>query len=213
MKKIRNRIANIPFTIVNIVIKNLNSGVNILDIPCGDGSPFKKILQSHAYKSTVGCDIFLQDLNKAKYNKIHGDLVLCDVRKLPFKNKSFDIVLCMELIEHFEKDEGFTIINELEKVARNKIILTTPVGFLPQEIGGDGNIFQLHKSGFSPFEFKNLGYKVRGFGISKTYSITKYIPNFYIQKLIRRFLRIIFTPFSYFLPNIGERMVCIKRLD
>jgi len=54
---------------------------------------------------------------------------LCDVRKLPFKQKSFDTVLCMEVIEHLEKEEAIRLIEDMEKIARKKIIITTPVGF------------------------------------------------------------------------------------
>ena len=101
------------------------------------------------------------------------------------------------------------LIEEIEKIARKQVIITTPVGFLPQG-QSSGNPHQEHKSGFYPIEFKKLDYNVRGFGV-KISLLTS--PNSHLQKIIRRCLRVIFSPVSYYFPELGERMICIKKMD
>jgi hypothetical protein len=49
----------------------------------------------------------------------------------------------------------------MEKWAKKKIIIFTPNGFLRQE-ECDGNILQIHKSGWTVKEFREFGFKVYG---------------------------------------------------
>lgn len=50
-----------------------------------------------------------------------------ETQKLPVKDKSFDYVLCSEVIEHMERDPLF-MLNEINRVLKNNktLILTTP---------------------------------------------------------------------------------------
>lgn len=174
---------------------------------CGWGGPMKT-MQLKKQFDIVGADIFMPYLKQAKLNKTHDEYVLCDVRKLPFKPKSFDTVLCMEVIEHSKKGEGIKPIEESEKIARKRVIITTSVGFLQQD-PYDINPYQEHKSSFLPGEFFKMGYNVRGFGIRinpLTFSST-------YHRIFKRIFRVIFSPFSYYFPNFGERMICTKRVE
>ena len=49
----------------------------------------------------------------------------------------------------------------MEKIAKNKVIIMTPNGFLPQGIYYN-NPWQVHKSGWTVKEMKKRGYKVIG---------------------------------------------------
>jgi hypothetical protein len=49
----------------------------------------------------------------------------------------------------------------MENVAKKKIIIFTPNGFLRQD-EYDGDKLQIHKSGWTVDEFKKLGYEVKG---------------------------------------------------
>lgn len=143
----------VPFYISNTVLRNIE-GESILDVGCGRGQPMKIMqLNKHGFY-VVGVDIFRPYLIEAKRNKTHNEYVLCDVRKLPFKQKSFDTVLCMEVIKHLEKEEAMKLIEEMEKIARKKVIITTPVGFWV-DYGRDENPYQIHQSGFYPEDFKS----------------------------------------------------------
>jgi SAM-dependent methyltransferase len=77
------------------------SAQSCLDVGCGEGS-FKVIQDFYS----VGCDIYHSFLIKAREKGYYDNLVRCDVRQLPFKPKSFDIAICVEVIEHLDKAGG-----------------------------------------------------------------------------------------------------------
>ena len=54
-------------------------------------------------------------------------------------------------IEHFEKDEGWRILDSLCRHARH-VLVSTPWGFRPQEIPGQP--FETHRSGWYPWQFR-----------------------------------------------------------
>jgi len=78
-----------------------------------------------------------------------------------FETNSFDCVLASDLIEHLTKEDGLKLIDMMEKIAKNKIIIFTPNGFLSQG-EYDNNPWQIHKSGWTVKEMKEKGYEVIG---------------------------------------------------
>jgi len=154
----------VPFTVLNTVRRSLDKRAeSILDIGCGEGAPMKSI-NRHKHFYTVGIDIFEPYINKCKRQGTHNEYVLCDVQNLPFHRKSFDIVLCMEVLEHLESEAGGKLLEAMEEVACKQVIISTPVGTYKQ-CSYDENPHQEHKIIWSPAELKKLGYKVRGHGI------------------------------------------------
>jgi ubiquinone/menaquinone biosynthesis C-methylase UbiE len=146
----------------------------------------------------VGADISLPYLRYCQERELYKDLVRCDVRRLPFKEKSFDVVLLLQLVEHLTKEEGLKLIDEAQKTARKQVIIGTPVGFL--ELG-------FHLSGWQPDEFRGLGYKVSGHGIRIPVP-NKKLKGFIIQ--LSRFSCLF--PFTYRFPKFAYQMVAVKRL-
>jgi ubiquinone/menaquinone biosynthesis C-methylase UbiE len=81
---------------------------------------------------------------------------------LPFSDKTFDVATCIEVIEHLPKNNGFYLLNELERIAK-KVIITTPnVSFKQEAL--DNNPFQKHLSRWFVKDFIERGYKVKGVG-------------------------------------------------
>jgi|GEM_PF-5712658 len=98
-------------------------GGKVLEIGCGDGRILVAIPENFI---KVGADFALPMLLKAKGK---GDLLVnFDGENLPFKDKSFDIVLAVSLFIHLVSDEGFRkMATEIERIARGRIILCEPV--------------------------------------------------------------------------------------
>lgn len=86
-----------------------------------------------------------------------------------FPNHSIDSIFLIDVIEHIEKDEGWNLLKECERVARKQIVIFSPLGFVSQEYqsgdvdgwGLDGTDWQVHKSGWVPEDFDN-SWKILG---------------------------------------------------
>jgi SAM-dependent methyltransferase len=180
---------------------------SFLDVGCGNGSGLDRFVGKFTLNIT-GIDIFQPYINKLKNTGRYVNLVIGDIRYLPFKPKSFNSILCTEVIEHLTKDEGLHLLSQFEIVARKSIIITTPSGFLKRQ-KHDGNLHQLHISGWSPQDFIDLGYKVIP-------CVFRYPIPLEEENLFRFFIRHILTyplyPFMLMNVNLCSSMICIKNL-
>jgi len=205
----------LPFTYPNIIWQKMDKmAKTILDVGCGDGS-FIALLNKDKKFEVIGIDAYKPYLAKAKKTGVYKKLILGDVRKLPFKEKSFDIVLCSQVIEHLKKEEGEELIRDLEKTAKRQVIVATTVGFFPYEPfeGKDENPLQVHQSGWEPKEFEKRGYKVYGQGAGFVYGRKR------IVRPLPQLLQIPFfglsyclSPLFYFSPKHAAYMICVKNL-
>ena len=134
---------------------NLKTG---LDIGCGEGSPLTS-LRGPAFRST-GIDIDAKSIERAKCKRLHDDYILGDFRTIDFK-QAFDVVVLSHVIEHFDRDAGWQVLQRLEQLSRCLIYVETPNGFLEQT-SYDDNPFQRHLSGWFPHDLQARGYTVYG---------------------------------------------------
>jgi len=182
---------------------------SILDIGCGKGEVTRAINLHRKRSFRIGVEIFASCAKYCKEEKVYDDCVISDIRYLPFRKKSFDSILCIEVIEHLEKNDGLQLINDLEEIARRQVIISTPV--IPFRLSSkefdldefDGNVFQIHKSVWSPGEFRKQGYKVIG-----ELPIIPLIPK---GRFLAWFLPLICL--VYFTPNKASSILCVKNIS
>ena len=86
-----------------------------------------------------------------------------------FPAKSIDTVFLVDVIEHLEKVEGQRLLAATEDIARNQVVVFTPLGFMPQHHGDgkdawglSGANWQEHKSGWLPEDFSGDLWQVFG---------------------------------------------------
>jgi ubiquinone/menaquinone biosynthesis C-methylase UbiE len=96
-----------------------HAGPTILDLGCGFGA-YGGALQQEGLRC-IGCDINLDYLRKAA---AHGLPVANVDSVLPFRDKSFDTVLILEVLEHVPNLER--ILGEAFRVARKNVLITVP---------------------------------------------------------------------------------------
>ncbi len=90
----------------------LVEGQTVLDVGCGSGEGLK-LLQARA-KEAIGLDLDPRLERK--------DIRIGDISDLP--DKSFDAVVCIDVIEHIGDDQAF--VRQLVRVARNLVFVSTP---------------------------------------------------------------------------------------
>lgn len=107
METIKSKIRPyIPFTVLNTVWRHIGPETGtILDVGCGKGEPAMFINRNGGY-FTIGLDAFDPYLKHCKTCGIHDTYIQADVRSLPFTDNSFDSVICLEVLEHLEKEDG-----------------------------------------------------------------------------------------------------------
>jgi len=197
---------HLPFTYIGILNGELKKVKfeSILDIGGGSGRTFKRIRRLVPVSYAVELDIFEAYISQAKAQNAYDDYILARASSLPFEDRSFDIIIALQLIEHMSKEEALIAIKEMERVAKKKVIITTPRGIYPQE-AYDGNPYQEHKSAWDIDEMERLGYKVILYGTR----FVRYTGTF-LNKL---FSYLISVACLFVSPNkTGGGMICIKEI-
>jgi hypothetical protein len=186
----------------------------IIDVGCGKGNLIKSQFDIDdlmlVHSCSVGLDIFVPSLLEAR--KIYDNVVHCDVRYLPLRSASGDIVFATQILEHLEKNDGFNLIRDIEKISRKIIIISIPVGENPKQHLEDDNFWQAHISSWHPDEFKAMGFKVYGYegarffrGEQGSYRIKLKIlaPFQYLFSLLTQLI-------TFKLVTVSYQMLCLK---
>jgi 2-polyprenyl-3-methyl-5-hydroxy-6-metoxy-1,4-benzoquinol methylase len=101
MKEIENFFESLPKT------------AKILDLGCGEGYLVEKY-QKLGYHNIVGLD-----LNYSSSYVQRGD-----IRSTPFENESFDVILCLDVIEHLTFSDQTLALREISRILnKNGIVL------------------------------------------------------------------------------------------
>ncbi len=80
--------------------RKLSDCKTVLDLGCGYNSP----IQYCKVSFSVGVELFEPYLQESKKRGIHNQYIKADIRKVEFGSKSFDAVLCLEILEHLPND-------------------------------------------------------------------------------------------------------------
>ncbi len=133
------------------LLEMVPQGASVLDVGAGVGR-YARALYEHTGGHLVMLDAHLETLTA---RKIPQDIPLLvgDLRTiLPLlRDDAFDCVIAIDLIEHLEKQDGGAAVQHMLRIAKHKVALFTPDGFIPQEQDnyGLGNTYQRHLSGWS----------------------------------------------------------------
>jgi SAM-dependent methyltransferase len=182
----------------------------VLDLGCGRSSILERL--SGDYYS-VGVDAFSPYLEESRQKGIHDEYILSDIMKVDFPDKSFDAVVCCQVIEHLTPEDARVLMKKVERWATKKILMTTPnceSGFSPTEEGhahtegfdryGEATVMS-HKSGWTVDSFAALGYRARGYqGFERLVG----------AKGFEKLLYYISLPLSYFFPRQAYQLLAIK---
>jgi predicted SAM-dependent methyltransferase len=78
-----------------------------------------------------------------------------------FGDRSIDSIFMLDVIEHMSKEDGLLVIKECERIAKNQVVIFTPLGFAKQDCENDdrdpwglsGVKVQQHRSGWTLQDF------------------------------------------------------------
>ena len=98
---------------------------SLLDAGCGEGFVLEHLLKSGlVLKQVVGLDLNRKALKLAEKRNPYVSFREGSITKIPYKDKSFDLVICLETLEHvFDYQKAIT---ELLRVSKNYILISVP---------------------------------------------------------------------------------------
>jgi len=97
---------------------------SILDVGCGEGFTLNRLKKQGIGKKLEGIE-YLQaaiDLGKKTYPDIK--ITKGTIYELPYKDNSFDLVLCTEVLEHLEDPQK--ALKELVRVSNKYLVISVP---------------------------------------------------------------------------------------
>lgn len=96
---------------------------SVLDVGCGNGFFLGYLASKKAcrFDKLVGIDPSNEARRHASVKTVEGSAI-----HLPFDSESFDLVTCLEVLEHVPYPDYDKAISELERVSRRYVLITVP---------------------------------------------------------------------------------------
>lgn len=100
-----------------------NGGATLLDVGTGLGDiPAEVMREMPSAVVTIGVDEARSLLVAARHRMTHG--VCADALALPFRDASVDIVMCSQVLHHFEFKDAERLVREMNRVARVAVLVS-----------------------------------------------------------------------------------------
>lgn len=193
---------------------------SLLDVGCGRGIIGALCRIYRSLDRLVGVDGFERYLEFNQKTGFYDHTIPRNLNDtpLPFGTQEFEVVTCIEVIEHLEWSAGQRLLDELERIG-SVVLLTTPnIDFQQREY--DGNVFQRHLSRWHPSDFRTRGYRVYGAGNLNIGYALKNVTETVVGRAaggavfsgIRRSVRYIsqaFGPLTLDVPRLSTSLLCV----
>ncbi len=113
------------FNRMKTAMENIGKGRTVLNVGCGDGEYDRTL--SAMFSRTVGVDINRSDIMSAKLGSGgNNHYAISGGEELPFRDNSFDAVICMDVLEHIRDDKK--VVSEIFRVLKDggNLVLSVP---------------------------------------------------------------------------------------
>lgn len=183
--------------------------IAVLDLGCGDGSATQNLALPKNFE-IVGVDVFQPYLRIARMRGIYKRLIKHDVANYKPKRK-YDIVISLHVLEHFSKSKGEKYLEQIEVIAKKRIIVASPIGDFPQQ-EYDDNPHQVHRSSWFPNEMKQKGFRIYAQGLRFLWGNENVVVKYGVLSYFLFLVSILLSPLLWFRPDLGTYMICVKEV-
>lgn len=109
---------------INTVYSKIPSDVHsMLDVGCGNGILVNYINENYPQRFNR---IFATDRSETSLKFVKTEKVCASIDKLPFEDGAFDMITCLEVIEHLPQEVYINALEEIKRVAAKYVILSVP---------------------------------------------------------------------------------------
>lgn len=118
-------------TILDIIEVSGVKPKKFLDVGCASGWLLSKIAKKYPKAACIGVDVYKNAIQYGKKRYKSLQLIHADAHNLPFKDETFDIVLCTEVLEHVISPEK--VLKEINRVLKDEgvAIIEMDTGNMP----------------------------------------------------------------------------------
>jgi len=91
----------------------------VLDVGCATGLLVRELERS-------GCNAYGIDISRWATSRAESNVLRADAARLPFADKAFDLVLCMDVLEHMHPSMLHRVVSEITRTARREVMIRVP---------------------------------------------------------------------------------------
>jgi ubiquinone/menaquinone biosynthesis C-methylase UbiE len=103
---------------------NIIKPKNVLEVGCGEGFILQRLYKANIGTKRIGIDFLPRAIELGKMQHPHLDLRVGNIYDIPFKDNSFDLVVCSEVLEHLTEPKK--ALSELHRVSSQYVLLSVP---------------------------------------------------------------------------------------
>ncbi len=92
----------------------------VLDVGCGDG------LVSHRITTDLHKSVVAVDLSLTALRRVNGSRCCASAHQLPFPDRTFDLVMMTEILEHIPEELYQSVLQELARASARYVLITVP---------------------------------------------------------------------------------------
>ena len=102
---------------------SLSSSTSLLDVGCAKGFMLNDIAAAIPGIKLKGIDVSEYAISNA-IEDMQQNVQVANAKNLPFRDKSFDVVISINTVHNLEKDELAQALQEIERVSKDKSFIT-----------------------------------------------------------------------------------------
>jgi len=167
---------------INLVARmTRNNRGNLLDVGFGSAE-IERLLQGLKF-NLFGIDIAPDSVRQAA-KEIDGTYKIGNIYKIPFINKSMDIVLALDILEHLPTNKTFAAYSELFRVLKTngKLIISVPLNEGLEEMLKRGENPNGHLRVYTPSVLKTE-LMLSGFKVLEEHYLYAFRTHYFLKKL------------------------------
>lgn len=158
---------------------------SLLDVGLGYGVLEGQLNKIKPNLKISGIDISSFAILKAKQN-YKGDFMVGSILDIPFKDKKFDVVLALDVLEHFEIEKCMKGLKEINRVLKSngQFILSVPIN--------ESKIDYKRNHHMQNYDFSKVERQLHdmGFKIKQVYYLTAFQKYYWIKNVINFIFKI-----------------------
>jgi ubiquinone/menaquinone biosynthesis C-methylase UbiE len=104
----------------------IRDGMKVLEVATGSGEMFRRLVRANPSGTTFGLDLSpnmaarTQRLARNRFPQARAHCQAVDARHMPFRNETFDAIVCCYLLELLSPDDIVSTLSEFRRILRDR---------------------------------------------------------------------------------------------